>query len=72
MMILLKTIGVDEVAQLQFSTEALTQTLIVFAAIYIVMMIFNGWYIKRQRILSLFHTTSTSEEKKHKVSFGKF
>ncbi|MBS3680845.1 ABC transporter permease [Ornithinibacillus massiliensis] len=69
MMILLKTIGVDEVAQLQFSTEALTQTLIVFAAIYIVMMIFNGWYIKRQRILSLFHTTSTSEEKKHKVSF---
>lgn len=69
MMILLKTIGVNEVAQLQFSTEALTQTLIVFAAIYVVMMIFNGWYIKRQRIISLFHTISTSEEKKHKVSF---
>lgn len=68
MMILLKIIGIDEVAELRFSTEALIQTVIVFAAIYLVISIINALFIKRQRILTLFHTTSTSEEKRHKVS----
>ncbi|RFB14869.1 ABC transporter permease [Bacillus sp. HNG] len=68
MMILLKIIGIDEVAKLRFSTEALVQTVIVFAAIYIVIMLLNALFIKRQQILSLFHSTSTSEERKRKVS----
>ncbi|MFS0821737.1 ABC transporter permease [Bacillus sp. 1P02SD] len=68
MMILLKIIGIDEVAKLRFSTEALVQTVIVFAAIYVLIMALNALFIKQQQILSLFHTTSTSEERKRKVS----
>lgn len=69
MMVLLKIIAMDEVAALRFSSRALVLTVIVFAAIYIIIMLINALYIKRQRILSLFHTTSTSEDKKRKVSF---
>lgn len=68
MMILLKIIGINEIAELRFSTEALVQTVIVFVAIYLVICIINALFIKRQRILTLFHTTSTTEEKKHNVS----
>ncbi|HAM80532.1 FtsX-like permease family protein [Ornithinibacillus bavariensis] len=68
MMVLLKIIAMDEVAALRFSSRALVLTVIVFAAIYIIIMLINALYIKRQRILSLFHTTSTSEDKKRKVS----
>ncbi len=68
MMILLKIIGINEVAELRFSMEALIQTLVVFVVIYIIISIINALFIKRQRILTLFHTTSTSEEKKHNVS----
>ena len=68
MMILLKLIGIDEVAELRFSSEALVQTVIVFGAIYLLIMLMNGLYIKRQRLLTLFHATSISEEKRHKVS----
>ncbi|MEH7237601.1 ABC transporter permease [Bacillus sp. JJ1562] len=68
MMILLKIIGIEEVAKLRFSTEALVQTVIVFAAIYVLIMAMNALFIKRQQILSLFHTSSTTEERKRKVS----
>ncbi|WP_077619608.1 FtsX-like permease family protein [Bacillus sinesaloumensis] len=68
MMVLLKTIGIEEVAQLRFSSEALVQTVIVFAAIYILILVMNGLFIKNQEILTLFHSTSTSEEKRQKVS----
>lgn len=68
MMILLKIIGINEVAELRFSPEALIQTLIVFVAIYIVIMVLNALFIKRQQILSLFNTSSTTEDKRRKVS----
>lgn len=68
LMILLKIIGIEEVAKLRFSSEALVQTVIVFAVIYVVIMGMNALFIKRQQILSLFHSTSTSEERKRKVS----
>lgn len=68
MMMLLGMIGVEEVAELQFSTDALLQTVIMFAATYVVIMVLNAIYIKRQEILSLFNTTSTSEGKKSNVS----
>lgn len=68
LMILLKVIGIEEVATLRFSTEALVQTVIVFAVIYVIIMVKNALFIKQQQIISLFHTTSTSEETKRKVS----
>lgn len=68
LMILFKTIGVDEVASLHFSIEALVQTLIVFFVIYLLIMLMNYLFIKRQSILSLFHVTSTAEGKVKKLS----
>ncbi|WP_099361373.1 ABC transporter permease [Fredinandcohnia onubensis] len=68
MMILLKIIGINEVAELRFSPEALVQTVLVFAAIYVVIMAINALFIKRQQILTLFNTSSTTEDKRRKVS----
>jgi len=68
MMILLKVIGINEVAELRFSPEALVQTVLVFAAIYVVIMAINALFIKQQEILSLFNTSSTTEDKRRKVS----
>lgn len=68
-MILFKTIGVEGIATLHFSYEALIQTLIVFFAIYLLIMLMNYLFIKRQSILSLFRVTSMTEGKVKKVSF---
>jgi len=68
MMILIRTIGIDEVAQLNLSNEALLQTVLVFLGIYVIIMLRNAVFIKRQRILTLFHSTSASEGKRLNVS----
>ncbi|MBT2755731.1 ABC transporter permease [Mesobacillus foraminis] len=68
MMILFKIIGVETAATLSFSTEALIQTLVVFAVIYLFIMLMNYLFIKRQSILSLFRVLSSTEEKVKKVS----
>src|SRR5699024_9832527 len=70
-MILFKIIGVDAVASLHFSSKALVQTLIVFAVIYLFIMLMNFMFIKRQTILSLFRVISSTEGKLKKMSmFG--
>lgn len=68
MMILFKIIGVETAATLTFSTEAFIQTIVVFAVIYLLIMLMNYLFIKRQSILSLFRVVSTTEEKVKKVS----
>ncbi|MCR8634826.1 FtsX-like permease family protein [Paenibacillus radicis (ex Xue et al. 2023)] len=68
-MILFKTIGVDAIATLYFSYQALIQTLIVFFIIYLFIMLMNYAFIQRQSILSLFRVTSMTEGKVKKVSF---
>lgn len=70
LMILFKVTGVDTEAALSFSTEALIQTVIVFAVIYVLIMIMNYTFIKRQSILSLFRTVSTTENQIKKMSFA--
>ncbi|OBA02157.1 bacitracin ABC transporter permease [Paenibacillus polymyxa] len=67
-MILFKTTGVEAIATLYFSIQALTQTLIVFVAIYLLIMVMNYSFIKRQSILSLFRVTSTTEGKIKKIT----
>lgn len=67
-MILFKTTGIDAIATLYFSNQALVQTLIVFCMIYLLIMIMNYTFIKRQSILSLFRVTSTTEGKIKKIS----
>ncbi len=63
LMILFKIIDVEASASLNFSFKALVQTIIVFAVIYLLIMIMNYMFIKRQSILSLFRAVSTTENK---------
>ncbi|MEH7547321.1 ABC transporter permease [Neobacillus vireti] len=67
-MILFKITKVDAIARLHFSSQALVQTLIVFSVIYILIMLMNYLFIKRQSILSLFRVVSSTEEKVKKMS----
>lgn len=67
-MILLKITGIEGIASLQFSLKALIQTIIVFCAIYLLIMLMNYLFIKRQTILSLFRVTSKTEGKVKKLS----
>ncbi|MFA7746470.1 bacitracin ABC transporter permease, partial [Salinicoccus roseus] len=52
-----------------FSSKALVQTLIVFGAIYVLIMMMNYLFIKRQSILSLFKTASSSESGIRRLSW---
>ncbi|MDR6121489.1 bacitracin transport system permease protein [Bacillus sp. SLBN-46] len=67
-MILFKITKVDAIATLHFSTQALVQTLIVFCAIYLIIMLMNYAFIKRQNILALFRVLSSTEGKASKLS----
>ncbi|MGM0806926.1 MAG: FtsX-like permease family protein [Bacillota bacterium] len=67
-LVLFKTTGVDSIASLRFSTQALVQTVIVFTVIYLLIMIMNYTFIKRQTILSLFRVTSSTEITVKKLS----
>ncbi|WAA12718.1 FtsX-like permease family protein [Fervidibacillus halotolerans] len=68
-MILFKIMGIDAVAKLQFSSQAFTQTAIVFFFTYLFIMIMNFVFVKRQTILSLFQIKSNVEERVKKPSF---
>lgn len=68
LMILFKITGVEANATLRFSSEALTQTVLVFAAVYILIMIMNFIFIRRQSILSLFRTVSSTQARVKKMS----
>ncbi|MTT31111.1 FtsX-like permease family protein [Terrilactibacillus sp. BCM23-1] len=68
MMILLKFMGLETSTTLQFSVEAFIQTLIVFCAIYLLIMLMNYLFIKRQTILSLFRVISSTESKVRKIN----
>ncbi|MFD2706305.1 ABC transporter permease [Salibacterium lacus] len=69
LLIFFKVTGLDDaVATLYFSSEALLQTLLVFGGIYLLIMVTNYLFIKRQTILALFQTTSKSEEKVKNLS----
>ncbi|MGE7605037.1 FtsX-like permease family protein [Peribacillus frigoritolerans] len=67
-MILFKIMGVEAIATLNFSFQPLVQTVLVFSAIYFLIMLMNYAFIKRQTILSLFRVTSMTEGKVKKVS----
>ena len=67
-MILFKITKVNAIARLHFSSQALVQTIIVFSVIYLLIMVMNYLFIKRQSILSLFRVVSSKEEKVKKMS----
>lgn len=68
-LVLFKITGVKGIAKLHFSNEALVQTILVFAVIYIFIMLMNYIFIKRQTILNLFRVTSSAEGRVKKMSF---
>ncbi|MCY8810499.1 FtsX-like permease family protein [Bacillus atrophaeus] len=68
LMILFKIVDVKSEAKLHFSQQALIQTIFVFCGIYLLIMIMNYTFIKRQSILSLFKVTSSTEDKVKKIS----
>ncbi|WML42423.1 ABC transporter permease [Neobacillus sp. PS3-40] len=67
-MILYKITTVKAIATLHFSTQALIQTLVVFGAIFVVILLMNYAFMKKQSILALFRVLSSSENKVKKVS----
>lgn len=68
LMILFKVTAVDTQATLQFSSNALIQTLLVFGGIYILILLMNYLFIRKQSILSLFNLTSSTESNVKKTS----
>ncbi|WP_017689730.1 ABC transporter permease [Paenibacillus sp. PAMC 26794] len=70
LMILFKILGVDAITKLYFSPMALMQTVIVFTMMYLLIMLMNYTFIKRQSILSLFRVSATSEQQVQKMSVG--
>lgn len=67
LMIFFKILAIESVAKLRFSLDALQQTVIVFAAIYLLIMLMNYTFIKAQSILSLFKVSSTAQERVRKM-----
>jgi bacitracin transport system permease protein len=67
-MILYKITTVKAIATLHFSTQALIQTLAIFGAIYLLIMLMNYVFMKKQSILALFRVMSSSENKVKKIS----
>ncbi|MDR7074029.1 ABC transporter permease [Fictibacillus barbaricus] len=67
-MALFKTTGVDAIASLHFSPQALVQTLIIFTIIYLFIMVVNYIYIKKHSIINLFRVISSTEGKIKKLS----
>ncbi len=68
LMILFKVLEVEQMARLRFSPEALKQTVLVFASVYLLIMLMNYLFIKSQTILSLFRVLSTSQERVKPIS----
>ncbi len=61
LMVLFKVTGVSSTAELRFSGDALLQTIIVFIGIYLLIMMMNAFFIKKQSILALFNVNSSTE-----------
>lgn len=68
LMILFKITGVETETTLRFSSQALTQTVIVFCIIFSFIMLMNYRFIKKQTILSLFRVTSSTEGRVKRLS----
>ncbi|PCK20456.1 bacitracin ABC transporter permease [Bacillus pumilus] len=68
LMVLFKVTGVNAIANLHFSGMALLQTIVVFLLIYVLIMLRNRRFIKKQTILALFRTTSSTEQRVKKIS----
>src|SRR5699024_4407995 len=67
-MIFFRITNIDEVATLSFSTKAMWQTIVVFLMIYLLIMIMNFLFIRKQSVLSLFQARSKTDNHVKKLS----
>lgn len=67
-MVFFNITSVEEAATLEFSMPAFIQTVIVFCAIYVLILLMNYLFIKRQTILALFRVVSMAESRVKKLS----
>jgi bacitracin transport system permease protein len=67
-MIFFQITEIDQVAALNFSTQAMVQTVLIFLIIYLFIMVMNFLFIKRQSVLSLFQARSKTENRVQKLS----
>ncbi|MEN1966734.1 ABC transporter permease [Lentibacillus sp. N15] len=67
-MVFFKITAIDQVAALSFSVTAVFQTIFVFLVIYLLIMLMNYLYIRRQSILSLFQARSKTQSNIRKLS----
>jgi bacitracin transport system permease protein len=68
LMVLLQITGVKANATLHFSVQAFIQTIVVFSAVYLLILLVNYLFIQRQTILSLFHVATSTEAKVTQIS----
>ncbi|KRF07097.1 bacitracin ABC transporter permease [Paenibacillus sp. Soil766] len=68
LMILLQITGVKANATLHFSAQAFIQTIVVFSAVYLLILLVNYLFIQRQTILSLFRVATSTEAKVKQMS----
>ncbi|MED4312929.1 ABC transporter permease [Heyndrickxia coagulans] len=68
MMLLLRIIQVKTKVSLYFSIQAFGQTILVFSIIFVLILLINSIFIKRQTILSLFRTVSSTEDRAARMS----
>ena len=67
-MTFLKVIGSDDFVEMYFSTDALVQTLVVFAIIFGFILLQTMWLIARSKLLDLFQAESKSEQQVKKIA----
>jgi len=67
-LIFLKAIDTKREVSLDFSTDALLQTLMVFAILLIVVLLQTMWVVHRTSLLDLFKATSKAEQKMKKMN----
>ncbi|MFP7493131.1 FtsX-like permease family protein [Terribacillus saccharophilus] len=67
MMILYKLLGIDRVAVLNFSWQAVGQTVIVIVLLYVLLMLMTSLRIKRQTLLALFQQQNKTESTGRRV-----
>jgi len=68
MMILYKMIGMDQVAVLKFSWQAVGQTVIVIMILYVLLMVMTTLQIGRQTLLALFQQQNKTESPDQRVT----
>lgn len=67
-MIFFRITNIEQVAALNFSAKAMWQTIFVFLMMYLLIMIMNFLFIRKQSVLSLFQARSKTENHVKKMS----